>query len=184
MKTLIFFNLRRRFLNRMTLLINLILLLVILFVFHADYFLTGEETPRHYFIDDSTAEFQSSFLAEERGYEIYNGVIGEKDILIRYDGQFTIISNVPVSDDLLEGLRQDIQQALKETYCRKYPKLKPYADAFSNIGFSVRITAKPEDRLWIVASALYFLLMNYSGTIASEVVYEKTNHLLESLLTA
>ena len=184
MKTLILFNLKRRLFNRMNLLINAVLLLAILFGFHADYFLGNDQSPPHFYVDDSTKQFQSAFLSRERNYQIYNGPIGETDILIHYDGGFIIISNSPPDADLLDGIRQDIQQAVRETYSRQYPALKPFVDDYASIRITISVSSKPEERLWILASAVYFLLMNYSSTIASEVVYEKTNHLLESQLTA
>ena len=184
MKALILFNLKRRLFNRMSLLINAVLLLAILFGFHADYFLGNNQTQPRFYVDDSTKEFQSAFLSRERNYQIYNGPIGETDILIHYDGGFTIISNSVVDAGLLDGIRQDIQQAIRETYSWKYPELKPFADDYASIGISLNVRSKPEENLWLLASAVYCLLMNYGSTIASEVVYEKTNHLLESQLTA
>ncbi|MBO4218189.1 MAG: hypothetical protein J5887_01610 [Erysipelotrichaceae bacterium] len=182
MRAAILFNLKRRFFNRMTLLINAVLFLLILFLFHIDYFLGNQTDERRFYIDDSTRQFQSGLLSRERDYRIYNGEIGDRDILIHYDGHFTIISNSAVDDQLLAGIREDIRQAVRETYEDKYPELIPFISDYAGTEESISEKPGQRDSVWLISTLAYFLLMNYSGTVATEVIYEKSGHLLENLL--
>ncbi len=184
MKTLILFNLKRRYFNRMTLLMNAVLLLVIMFLFHADYFLGNKTEEYRFYIDDSLKEYQSAFLALDRNYQVGNHQLGGQDVLIHYDGRFTIICDSPLQEELLEELRNDIRHVVREDYCRRYPALNRLAEEYIDIQVNFNKAEKPSEGIWIISTIVYFLLMNYSSTIASEVVYEKSNHLLEGILTA
>ncbi|MCR5067459.1 MAG: ABC transporter permease [Erysipelotrichaceae bacterium] len=184
MKTLIFFNLKRRFFNRMTLLLNAVLFLVIMFLFHADYFLGNNTDEYRFYIDDSLKEYQSAFLELERDYHISSHQLGDHDVLIHYNRHFTIVCGTPLSEELLEELRSDIRLVVREAYCRRYPALSRLAEEYIDIQVNINQKEKPSDGIWIIGTIVYFLLMNYSSTIASEVVYEKANHLLEGILTS
>ena len=183
MKALILFDLKRRLLNRMNILINAVLILAVFFVFHIDYFLGNNSGQRHFYIDDSVKPFQDCFEQLERNYITYNGQLGEQDILINFDGRFTIISNSPVEEDVLREIRADIRQAASWHYLQQYPALKSLVNEYAEISLDVRQKSEKPTGLWMISSLMYFLLMNYSSTVASDVVYEKSARLLESLMT-
>ena len=184
MKALILFDLKRRFLNRMSLLINVLIVLVIFFLFHADYFLGNNQRQRQFYFDDSVKPFRDCFQQLERDYRLYNGQIGEQDILIHFDGHFTISSHTPVEEELLAEIKEELRQAVKQHYLQQYPQLSPLVSEFTDVFLDIRQKNEKPAGLWLISSLLYFLMMNYSSTIASEVVYEKSAHLLESLMTS
>lgn len=185
MKALILFNLKRRFLNKLTIAVNVLLFILILGLFHADHFLKSQDADWQFFYDDSVRTYEKYLISCQRVYQYSNRPLKDHQILIHYDDGFQILTAGAQDEKIIESVREDLVSVIEQYCSDSQPYLSSYLAEIQKI--KADIPAKSVDRgdyLWLMGTLIYFLLMNYGSMLAGEVLYEKNNHLLDNLLIA
>lgn len=183
MKALILFNLKRRFLNKLTIAVNVLLFIIILCVFHADHFLANQDTDWQFIYDDSVKVYEKYLLNCERVYQHNNRPLQKGQILIHYDDGFQILTAGSQDDKIIESVRDDLIRVIDQYYADSQPYLSSYINDIQRIKTDIPVKSTDGgDYLWLMGTLIYFLLMNYGSMLAGEVLYEKSNHLLDNLL--
>ncbi|MBQ9036576.1 MAG: hypothetical protein IJ115_03910 [Erysipelotrichaceae bacterium] len=187
MKTLIMFSLNKRYRNRMTVIMNILVFVVIGLLMHADYIVGNNSNDRTICIDSSLMKYHERFLSlndEEHAYQISD----DGNIILHYDGTWKLYSEKKIDDKTVEMVRKDITGILSsEYYDSADPKLKEYIDEYNNIQLTnvYQSEEQGEDNpVWALLSVIYFIILSYGNLVANEVVYEKATNTLPIILTS
>jgi hypothetical protein len=183
MKELVLFSLNKRFRNRMTVIMNLLLLVIMGFAVHVDRFMTAEDTIIH--LDQSVSRYNQQFLMlNHNGLRYEAG--GEGEIVLYYDDGWFIRSDRKLDERIIEEIRSDIVRIITGEYYEKADlKTKGYIDEYNKIILTEINTEEEEGKQpWIIISVVYFLILSYSNLVANEVVYEKATNTLGLILTS
>lgn len=185
---LIAFSLRRRFLNRMALLLNGLTLLVLILLLNADHlsnalnFNLGALT--RIGVDDSTrARLLDETSWERAGFEL----VEEASIQLRWDGDHYTVTGAhdPATQS---GLAQVL---LKNHQLRLLLSGDPSLEAFLVDFSTVNVTFDPpwdpmstirENILFSILTAAYFMVLNFIAVNSGEIMAEKTSNVLELIL--
>ncbi|MBQ4253035.1 MAG: ABC transporter permease [Erysipelotrichaceae bacterium] len=190
MKHLIWFSLNRRFLNKMTLLLNIVLFLACGFLLHIDK-LVEEKPELETVLLDSSTDFLNkeliSIYQENFRYRISNEGYREGECILHYENGWFLYSKEDVAESLKAAIRNDINTALLRQMkdgaeeeqimkIRNYEKLQATEIEV--------ISEKKENPLWLITTVIYFLLVSYGGLLANEMVYEKATNTLKLILSS
>ncbi len=189
MKHLIMFSLNRRFLNKMTLLLNIVLFLGCGFLLHIDRFVEEKKGLETVLLDSSTAFISSDLVSiyqPEFSYRISNEGYKAGEGILHYEDGWFLYSDEDVREPLLTAIRSDINKVLLQQLkdeageeqilkIRNYEKLQAQQLSL--------ISNEKENPLWLVTTVIYFLLVSYGGLLANEMVYEKATNTLRLILS-
>lgn len=182
MKELISFSLKRRFLNKTNKM--LMILLLVLFLLGAfldkviDLFVESDQKVQIKIVNIDVEQFELND---------YLTVNDDADIEIEYENnQFTVSSESVLSPTemmLIESsiypyyeqqLPIEIRDVLFEY---RHPQISYVSSTQEN-------HQQKHDNLFMVITALYFMMLGFAGMLASEVVAEKTSNILEMIGTS
>ncbi|MBE6103872.1 MAG: ABC transporter permease [Erysipelotrichaceae bacterium] len=184
MKELVLFSLNKRFRNRMTVIMNLLLLVILGFAAHIDWFMTIENTT--ICLDQSISRYHERFLKiRHEGLKYETGNEGTN--VLCFDDGWVLKSDGKLDDNTVEEIRNDIIGIITGEYYEKADlKTKGYIDEYNKITLTQLCTEDEEDgnQPWVIVSVVYFLILSYSNLIANEVVYEKATNTLGLILTS
>ncbi len=172
MKTLVRFNLKRRIVNKMNLLTDLLITLAVFAVFYCDFFIAVQQEYTVYY-DSSCIEYQSYF-EQLTAYQLTNYGIKEDEILIHYDEGFVIACSEEVDEEVIEEVITTINQISKAYYKDHYGYLSDYIDEIDVSLQAIEVqTTETNNGFSVIASILYFMILNYANLVANEVAFEK-----------
>lgn len=186
MKTLVSFALNKRFNNRMTIIMNILVFAVIGLIVHVDHLMGFNGNNKVVCLDSSMQKYQDRFLAinhDEFNYQVAE----EGDILLHYDGTWTLHTDKKADERLVEAVQKDITDILSAEYYETADvKVRSYIDEYRNIQLTNLYETEESDNnpVWILLSVIYFIILSYGNLIANEVVYEKATNTLNLILTA
>ena len=185
MKQLVLFSLSKRFRNRMTVIMNILMFIVIGVLVHLNYIIGSKENI--IYIDSSLAEYHQQFLKTDHDDLKYQIADGEGTYLHYEDGWY-LYSDSQMDEKVLEEVRNDIIRIVSSEYYEKSDlKTRGYIDEFNRIQLiNLYVEGDEEDtgQLWIIISVIYFIILSYSNLVANEVVYEKATNTLGIILTS
>ena len=182
---MILFNLKRRFLNKLTIAVNVLLFILILGLFHADHFLKSQDADWQFFYNDSVRTYEKYLLDCQRVYQYSNRPLKDHQILIHYDDGFQILTAGSQDEKIIESVREDLISVIEQYCSDSQPYLSSYLAEIQKVKADIPVKSVDSgDYLWLMGTLIYFLLMNYGSMLAGEVLYEKNNHLLDNLLIA
>ena len=185
MKQLVLFSLNKRFRNRMTVIMNVLMFIVIGVLFHIDCLMGNKENI--ICLDSSLIRYHEQFLKIEHDDLKYH--VGESDsTYLHYEDGWYLYSDSQMDENTLNEIRNDIIRIVTSEYYEKSDlKTRGYIDEFNKIQLTnLYIESEEEDsgQLWIIISIIYFIILSYSNLVANEVVYEKATNTLGIILTS
>lgn len=183
MRHLIGFSLKRRFANKFTAFIGVVLLVVFLIVGFSDkilkFFKPNLFEPVQISVKVDDVSLFESILDE--GFSVSET---SEISVIESDGSYEINSDVPVSlsEELI--LKEQIVRYHSEKVLRESgPKALHLVDAISNPLIEMNVleesTNREHDMLFVIITAVYFMMIGFAAMIAQEIVGEKTTNILE-----
>lgn len=189
MKQLIMFSLRRRFINRLSFILNSLTLAIVLLLFNADHVAhglnlsIGQLTP--IMVDEIT---RSLLLDESEWVEAGFTFATDAKIEIRTsEGQYVVSG---AADPLTQNAL--MQLLLKSHQWRILAQSDPSVEEFLVTFNAVNVTFDPpwdplaamrENLLFSVLSAAYFMVLNFIAVNSGEIIAEKTSNVLEMILS-
>ena len=192
MGELILFSLRNRFNNKATLLLNVIIVGVLAFLFSMDLLVTSAdpgflEKPQLFITNAVVERFPNikEYLQEE-----YHLVEKSSDVartLTIKAGRWYLSAQGDIDAIEIKRLESYLNHIVEE-YHEKESK-EQYQPLFDT-SVLLETTQKKKDNegketgVFVVITAIYFMMLSYSALIANEVVHEKTSRVLELILTS
>lgn len=186
---LILFSLKRRFLNRMALLLNALTLGIILVIANADHVALALSLDLGKLTPIGVNESTRATLLDEQSWE---------------SAGFTLVADAPITIDWVEDhyevkgahdpLTQNgiAQQLLKSHQLCILLASDPSLEAFMVKFSTVEVTFDPpwdpiaalrDNVLFSILTAVYFMILNFIAVNSGEVMSEKTSNVLELILS-
>ena len=176
MWVLTLFSLRRRFFNKMTIILNMILFLALGFLVHADYLVEQKEEIKVIYLDDSTAAVKDS-ITNNSGlpyrYVESNQHYDDDSAILHYEGSWKLYSKHAISEEMKKSIISDLNETLLTGINRR-----------RLVNDLENISEEKENPVWLAITVIYFLLLSYSSLLANEVIYEKATNTLTLILSA
>ncbi len=188
MKELIIFDLRRRFINKSTIIVNILLFVMILCCFHIDYILKDETIIDTVLIDTSLIEYSDLFLElsdEQLMYKLSDKENKENEVILHHNENWQIISKYELDQKTKERIFDDIKKVAIKKYKLSHQFLSSFIDEFTNINpeIIVKNSEVIDGSIVIVLAISFFLIINYGFTSSSEIIIEKSTGVLNIILT-
>ncbi len=186
MKTLILFNLKRRFFNKSTIVIMVLQFILIFFFLHLDIFENSNANTTIY-LDNSVKKYHEYFgdLNSSLIYLIGNAS-GEEKIIIHLDeDKWSIYSKEIIDEDIKIQIENDIKTVMRKKYEDTHTFMKGYIAEYEDMYIEINEVVEQEESdevLMILVSACYFLLVAYGNLISTEIVYQKNMKVLPVIL--
>ncbi len=186
MKSLILFNLKRRFYNKSTIIVILLQFLLIFCFFHLS--LLDEQKVDEVYIDSSVRKYLAYFAElEDSGMRyLYGNNTGKQQVILHLsDDKWTIYSHSSLDEATLAQIKADILQVVKKQYSDRHRFMQSYIREYENQQFEVNEIfeeGKSDELLIILISGCYFLLLGYGNLISSEIIGQKNMQVLPLIL--
>ncbi|MEA5026852.1 MAG: ABC transporter permease [Erysipelotrichaceae bacterium] len=201
MKHLIKFSLVRRFNNRSTIILNLLMIMLVGGVFFADKILLLINPdflkPITIFLDaplyEQLADFPEDitlyYLEEDQGEKINKN---EFRLSFSEAKGWVVTSQYAIDDLTSQKIDYLVRQFQQNNWAAdKDPQLLNDLQEVMNpqisnevISSAPEIDSAKQNLLFMVITSIYFMMLGFSSVIANEVVYEKTSKILELILTS
>lgn len=200
MKVLVFFSLKRKFLNKSTLLLNCLIFLAVGCLFFADKLVEA--------INPSTMEPLTVYLSHDLYLdmndfetddslwllkEYNNETLAQKEVkLSRNEEGYQLISAYGVDPMDYETVRYLLSSYQKKRYAKEHDiTLLQEVEALSAPVITVKslheadaLSADRQAVAFFIETSIYFMTLSFCTAIAVEVIYEKTGKILDLILTA
>ena len=187
MKQLLKFNISRKFKNKITIVINILLIVVMYFVFHLDYFFSSDTQIKNVYLDSTTSKYINYYLSDSDlsfNYLLENGKVDQDSVILHYDEGFSIISQKSLNEETVKDIENDLKRVLEKEYLHHHLYLQQYVDEYKNIELTCLITNEDKSELLsTLITIVYFLILSYGTLISNEAIYEKGSRILEVLMT-
>lgn len=195
MKQLIQFSLRRRFLTKTSLVLQVLMFVILFSVINLDrissFFNLKLDRNIQLSCDESTMkQLLPLDLWNTYGFELTTETQSKLNIRTDENG-YLIASEYPI--DLLTQAK--IQQILLTLHQRKY--ISEHHESVSemisnyeninityNVQHSVQLSQTKQNMIFMVITSIYFMMLNFAAVTSNEVILEKTSNLLEIILTS
>ena len=200
MKNLIMFSLKRRFLNKATILLNILLFVLLGCGFFVDklVLLINPDlfSPLTVYVDDHLWENKEYFFEDNTFYQIYHyedHSIKESEYVLYYEDQEWIVESLYTVNAVdMQKITIIIQQYEKNNWMAvsEVNQLDEVQDVLNPIirskvlSETLNIDSDKQNMMFVVITSIYFMMLSFSSVIANEVVYEKTSKILELILTS
>ena len=188
MKELIIFSIKRRFINKATLIFNVIFLIIAIIVFNVDKVMLVLQPDLNAPIAITTENEQlKSYINKQKGKI---EVSDKADIRIKVDK-----NNIEVQSKYGLNAYQSREVAeMLDNYFESRPLSEEQEEYLAyyfeelnlNIDFTTDAKAEKGNNnmlAFMVITTIYFMMISFSAMSANEVVYEKSTKLLEVILT-
>lgn len=194
MKHLIHFSLSRRFKNKVTIILHMLMIILLFSFAFGDKIITkifsNNEQVTNVYYDDSVNDYIVYFNNDNDLFDFKPGY-KENEINIKYNENWIIESEYPLdvlSSSQIKLLIEDAviskwlsamsDQSATSVLENIYPNI--VEKTTSKFGVS---TDKQNISMFVI-TGIYFAMLSFSTMIANEVVYEKTSRVLELVLTS
>lgn len=180
MISLLKFDLRRIFTNKMFVLLNIMIFLGCFMLFHMDRLNQIEEA--NVYVDSSTKDYQQYFnqIETDIHYELSDE---EHNIIIHLkDDRWIIHSKEELSSDIKEKIQRDIKNVIIEDYKQKHLFMYEYIlEMNKEIQFQYEAERETDIELTIISTISFFLILNFSSSLANTTIYEKGTRFINIL---
>ena len=194
MKDLIEFSIKRRFKNKVTIILHILVTAILFcFVFSdkiIDLLFVESHKPTKIYYDESVQTYENHLKDESDMYVFKRGV-NKDHINIKKTDKWIVESQFDLNPIEANYIRMLIEDAVVSKWLsemsedsivtvldKMYPKIEEVS--LSKVGVSVD---KQNVSMFII-TGIYFAMLSFSTMIANEVVYEKTSKVLELILTS
>ncbi|MEG2572205.1 MAG: ABC transporter permease [Erysipelotrichaceae bacterium] len=201
MRELVTFSLRRRFLNKAQITLNIIMFVVIGCVFFADGIIDLVnpdllDAPIIYLknMDHYTQDKLIHGKQEGFSFKVWKKqkVESTKQYILEFDNGYKIHSQYPMDDmsvQSISGLLTSIHQlAIQEESGKDNPILMEYSSNLKVVNKvkekDFDVSSEKQKLVFMVITGIYFMMLSFASSAATEVVYEKSTKTLELILTS
>lgn len=175
MKELIVFNLKRKLLNVTTVITNVLLFVAIYILFHLDINLPNKVI----YLDESMNSYFDYYMDIDSEI-IYTDFEIDNSARLYYDGQFRLATDNKINKDQLNQINKDLNRVL----CQKMVIEHDINDYQLNNEVIVQLNdEKSFNYAFVILSISFMILMSGVSGVVSDIVYEKSNHIADLLLT-
>lgn len=189
MTQLIAFSLRRRFLNRLALILNGLTLLALILIVNADHLVNALNLEIGNLTRIGVDEVTRAQLVDEMSWEMAGfDLVDEATITLRWNEDHFMVTGA--EDPLIQnGLAQLL---LKSHQLRIVLSSDPSLEDFLVDFSTVKVTFDPpwdpmralrENVLFSILTAAYFMVLNFIAINSGEIMAEKTSNVLELILS-
>ncbi|MEG1527028.1 MAG: ABC transporter permease, partial [Erysipelotrichaceae bacterium] len=201
MRELVTFSLRRRFLNKAQITLNIIMFVVIGCVFFADGIIDLVnpdllDAPIIYLknMDHYTQDKLIHGKQEGFSFKVWKKqkVESTKQYILEFDNGYKIHSQYPMDEmsvQSISGLLTSIHQlAIQEESGKDNPILMEYSSNLKVVNKvkekDFDVSSEKQKLVFMVITGIYFMMLSFASSAATEVVYEKSTKTLELILTS
>ena len=200
MKNLIMFSLKRRFFNKATIILNILLFVLLGCGFFADKLVLLIKpdlfSPLTIYVDDHLWENKELFFDDNSLYEIYpydNQEISENEYVLYHGNPEWIVQSLYAVNAVdMQKITIIIQQYQQNEWLSssKLNEITEIQEVLNPVIVSrvlsetLNIDSDKQNMMFVVITSIYFMMLSFSSVIANEVVYEKTSKILELILTS
>ncbi|MEG0290434.1 MAG: ABC transporter permease [Erysipelotrichaceae bacterium] len=201
MRELVTFSLRRRFLNKAQITLNIIMFVVIGCVFFADGIIDLVnpdllDAPILYLknMDHYTQDKLIHGKQEGFSFKVWKKqkVESTKQYILEFDNGYKIHSQYPMDEmsvQSISGLLTSIHQlAIQEESGKDNPILMEYSSNLKVVNKvkekDFDVSSEKQKLVFMVITGIYFMMLSFASSAATEVVYEKSTKTLELILTS
>ncbi|MEG0842220.1 MAG: ABC transporter permease, partial [Erysipelotrichaceae bacterium] len=201
MRELVTFSLRRRFLNKAQITLNIIMFVVIGCVFFADGIIDLVnpdllDAPIIYLknMDHYTQDKLIHGKQEGFSFKVWEKqkVESTKQYILEFDNGYKIHSQYPMDEmsvQSISGLLTSIHQlAIQEESGKDNPILMEYSSNLKVVNKvkekDFDVSSEKQKLVFMVITGIYFMMLSFASSAATEVVYEKSTKTLELILTS
>lgn len=194
MKHLIEFSIKRRFKNKVTIILHILVTAILFcFVFSdkiIDFFFVESHKPTIIYYDESVQDYENH-LKDESDLYIFKRGVNKDYINIKKTDKWFVESEFELNPVEANFIRMIIEDAVVSKWLSEmseesvvsvldnmYPEIEEVS--LSKVGVSV----DKQNISMFVITGIYFAMLSFSTMIANEVVYEKTSKVLELILTS
>jgi len=195
MKQLIHFSLKRRFLTKTSLILQILMFVILFSVINLDRIseLFNLNLDRNIVISTDESSIQQLLpldLWNTYGFDLTSAEKSKLDIKINKGG-YLISSEYPI--DLL--VQAKLQQILLTLHQREYLSERHESvgemimnyeniDITYDVQHSVQLSQTKQNMIFMVITSIYFMMLNFAAVTSNEVILEKASNLLEIILTS
>ncbi len=180
MISLIKFDLRRIFSNKMFYLLNIMTFLAFFILFHIDYLNPIENEMIG--VDSSTKKYQQYFVSIETENKYLIDDYDHDVIIHMKDDQWIIHSKYQLSDTIKSIIERDIQTVIQQSYKDHHLFMYEYIEELNQpISFIYDSEKESDMELTIISTICFFLILNFAASLANEIIYEKASHFINIL---
>lgn len=194
MKDLIEFSIKRRFKNKVTIILHILVTTILFcFVFSdkiIDYLFVESHQPTKIYYDESVEPYEGHLKDDSELYVFKRGL--NKDFInIKKNDKWIVESEFELNPIEANHIRMLIEDAVVSKWLSEmsdesivtvldamYPEIEEVS--LSKVGVSV----DKQNMSMFLITGIYFAMLSFSTMIANEVVYEKTSKVLELILTS
>lgn len=194
MRYLISFSVSRRFKNKVTIVLHLIMFCLFFGSIFSDkiimkLFKESDQLSMIY-CDDSVDDFLPYFNVDNNLYKFKSGY-NEKEINLKFNNFWIIESEYPLDLISSQTLKIIIENAIIDKWLDEISdqsatvvleNIFPQIEEVTT--FNTGMSADKQNISMIMITGIYFAMLSFSTMIANEVVYEKTSRVLELVLTS
>ncbi|MGN1398543.1 MAG: hypothetical protein ACI4WG_00875 [Erysipelotrichaceae bacterium] len=183
MRELVLFNLRKKFLNKTTVIIIILEFAAVFLLLNFD-FLLKDNAITEIKIDISAIQYEADLKNEKLNYR-YDSQAIDDVVLFYIDGQWMIESKLKITNYQQNCIVQDINMLMQKEYLRSHQFMNDFFNEYNDIAIDVEYIGdleKDNSAALIICTIGYFLLMNYSNLLSSEFLYQKNSGVLSLLL--
>ncbi|MEF9962502.1 MAG: ABC transporter permease [Erysipelotrichaceae bacterium] len=201
MRELVTFSLRRRFLNKAQITLNIIMFVVIGCVFFADGIIDLVnpdllDAPIIYLknMDHYTQDKLLHGKQEGFSFRVWKQqkVESTKQYILEFDNGYKLHSQYPMDElsvQSISGLLTSIHQfAIQEESGKDNPILMEYSANLKVVNMvkekDFDVSSEKQKLVFMVITGIYFMMLSFASSAATEVVYEKSTKTLELILTS
>jgi ABC-2 type transport system permease protein len=189
MKTLILFSLKRRFFNKISILLEVLFVCIIVVCFNADRFIQALNIKLYQPISMYVSEETRQLLLDESYFNQAGFIFSyEKQTtqLIYQDNQYFVygLSNGVSRSKLYTLLLKSHQTIILNT---SHPSVEAFIANFNTIQVSYDseindIDALKQTILFMLITSVYFMMLNFISVNSNEIIMEKSTNVLETIL--
>lgn len=194
MRHLISFSVSRRFKNKVTIVLHLIMLCLFFGSIFSDKIIMKlfkeSDQLSIIFCDKSVDDFIPYLNNDNNLYKFKSGY-NEKEINLKFNNFWIIESEFPLDPISSQTLKIIIENAIIDKWLDEISdqsatvvleNIFPQIEEITT--FNTGMSADKQNISMIMITGIYFAMLSFSTMIANEVVYEKTSRVLELVLTS
>lgn len=194
MKHLICFSLSRRFKNKVTIILHLLIITVLFCFIFSDkllekVFSSSQQTTIIYY--DKSVDAYIDYFDQDNHFFVYKAGSNKEAINIKKDAEWIIESEFSLDPITSAQINLLIENAMINKWLTEmseqsaaivldniYPQIKEVSTS------KVIVSSDKQNISMFMITGIYFAMLSFSTMIANEVVYEKTSKVLELILTS
>ena len=183
MRELVLFNLKKKFFNKMSMIIIILEFIGMFIVMNCDLSFSNDSITTIK-IDKSVEKYQQYFEGPNLNFN-YDKNGNEEVVLYNISGQWMIESEIVIDQYQRKQIEQDLLLIEQKEYLKSHQFLNDFFKEYNNFNIRVNYNKnndKENIEALVICTICYLLLMNYSNLLSTEFLYQKNSGVINLLL--